>query len=74
MGRVEPDLGFLAGYQAGLSGMPCRILPDIRLFLVGLPDIRPDNPALADIRPNPIYLYYLFKVDYDLSIYFFFSA
>ena len=30
--RVRPDL-FFAGYPAGLSGMPCQILPDIRLFL-----------------------------------------
>ena len=42
-----------AGYPAGLSGMFCRILPDIRLFIAGYPDIRPDNPALPDIRPNP---------------------
>ena len=28
--RVGPDLGFLAGYPTGLSGMPCRKL---RLFL-----------------------------------------
>ena len=35
--RVEPDLGVLpdAGYPAGLSGMSCRILPDIRPFLAG---------------------------------------
>ena len=29
------DLVFLAGYSAELSGMPCRILLDIQLFLTG---------------------------------------
>ena len=35
--RVGPDMIFLpdAGYPAGLSGMSCRILPDIRLFIAG---------------------------------------
>ena len=35
--RVGPDMIFLpdAGYPAGLSGMSCRILPDIRFFIAG---------------------------------------
>ena len=33
--QVGPGLVFLDGYPAGLSGMPCRILPDIKLFHAG---------------------------------------
>ena len=51
--------------NAGLSGIPCRILPNIRIFLAESPDIRPYNLALPDIRPNPdfegIYLLIILK-------------
>ena len=54
--RFGPDLFFLAGYPAGLSGMPSRI---IRFFSCLIPDIRPDNPALPRISGPTLDLNYL---------------
>ena len=60
-----------AGNPAGLFGMHCRILPDIRPFLAGQPDLRPDNPLLPDIRPNPntfVCTYMCLMTNQDLAL------